>query len=77
MNASAAATATSYVGWIIVVAMWIDGAAETGSWHVSAEVVTACCALLVQIAHNLSPLWRASLKKIFGYDPYADGKETP
>lgn len=70
MNASAAATATSYVGQLAILAMWLDGAIETGTWHVTYEVVTVAITLTVQLAHNLGPLWRASLKKVFGYDPY-------
>lgn len=77
MNASNAATATGYVGQLAIIAMWLDGAMESGSWHVTYEVVTVGITLSVQMAHNLSPLWRASLKKIFGYDPFADGEAKP
>lgn len=77
MNGSAAATATSYVGQLAIIAMWLDGAIESGSWHVSYEVVTVVITLIVQLAHNLSPLWRASLKKMFGYDPYASTEAKP
>lgn len=77
MNSSAAATATGYVGQLAIIAMWLDGAIESGSWHVTYEVVTVGITLSVQMAHNLSPLWRASLKKLFGYDPYADGEVKP
>lgn len=76
MNASTAATATSYVGQLAIIAMWADGAIESGSWHVTYEVVTVAITLSVQIAHNLSPLWRAILKKLFGYDPYANNDEV-
>lgn len=77
MNASNAATATGYVGQLAIIAMWLDGAIESGSWHVTYEVVTVAITLSVQMAHNLSPLWRASLKKIFGYDPFADEGAKP
>lgn len=73
MNASTAVTTTSYVGQLAIIAMWLDGAIETGNWHVTYEVVTVGITLLVQLAHNLSPLWRAMLKKFFGYDPYENG----
>lgn len=74
VSASAAATATSYVGQLAVIAMWLDGAIESGSWHLTYEVVTIGITLSVQVAHNLSPLWRAALKKFFGYDPYETAK---
>lgn len=77
MNASNAATATSYTGLLAIIGMWLDGAIESGSWHVTYEVMAAGITLAVQLAHNLSPLWRASLKKIFGYDPYANGEVKP
>lgn len=77
MNASTAVTTTSYVGQLAIIAMWLDGAIESGSWHVTYEVVTVSITLAVQLAHNLSPLWRASLKKVFGYDPYANEEVKP
>lgn len=77
MNASTAVTTTSYVGQLAIIAMWLDGAIESGSWHVTYEVVTVAITLSVQVAHNLAPLWRASIKKIFGYDPYANEEVKP
>lgn len=76
MNSSVAATATSYVGQLAIIAMWLDGAIESGSWHVTYEVMTVSITLTVQLAHNLSPLWAATMKKIFGYDPYATTPEV-
>jgi len=77
MNASTAVTTTSYVGQIAIIAMWLDGAIETGNWHATYEVITVWITLTVQVGHNLSPLWRALLKKMFGYDPYANEEVKP
>jgi hypothetical protein len=77
VSASSVATATSYVGQLAIIAMWLDGAIETGNWHFTYEVITVSITLTLQTAHNLSPLWRATLKKIFGYDPYANGEVKP
>lgn len=77
MSPSTAVTATSYAALMAIVGMWIVGAIESGSWHVTYEVMAAWVTLTVQLAHNLSPLWRATLKKIFGYDPYANDEVKP
>lgn len=77
MNASNAVTGVSYVGLLSIIGMWIDGAIESGSWHVTYEVTSAGFTLVVQLAHNLAPLWHAALKKFFGYDPYANGEAKP
>lgn len=77
MNSNAAVTATSYAGQLAIIGMWMDGAIESGSWHVTYEVMTVAVTLSIQAAHNLAPLWRATVKKIFGYDPYANGEAKP
>lgn len=77
MNSSTAAATTSYIGQLAVVAMWLDGAIESGNWHLTYEVVTVSLTLTAQTALHLKPLWSAILKKIFGYDPYANGEAKP
>ncbi len=68
---NAVATTGSYVTMLFVIASWVDGAAESGNWHVTQELIASVCGLAAMLSVHLSPLWRALMKKCFGYDPYA------
>lgn len=76
MSGSAVATGGAYSAYLIIILAWLVGAYQTGDWKTTTEVITAFVALAGQLAHNLTPLGRALLKKIFGYDPYAPTPEV-
>lgn len=61
---------SAYISSLFIIASWIDGAVESGNWHITQEVIAAFFSLCAMLAVHLTPLWKAAMKKAFGYDPY-------
>lgn len=65
---------SAYATQLFIIASWLDGAIESGNWHVTQEVIASSFGVCAMLAVHLTPLWKALMKKMFGYDPYEAAK---